>query len=106
MNAKKELLESLEWNSIVFAEIMYNWEYRQPEYNTYFFLEENYTSSELDKFLKSLDFEYDDWYWCQYIHWVVSLSDWSWLDRYAYDWSESWVRNIKPTQMWISRFKS
>lgn len=54
------------------------------------------TIEEWDKFLKSLDFEYDDGYGSQILYGTVWLNDGTWLSRGEYDGSEWWELNVCP----------
>ena len=93
MNAKKELQSMLEWKSILCAKLTYN---PTASNKTIFILRSEYTEKSLNIFIDSLDFEYDDWFWIQYLFWFVWFTDWTWLSRYEYDGSEEYYLHIIP----------
>jgi hypothetical protein len=49
-----------------------------------------------NKFLKSIDFEYDSWYWGQVLFGNIRLDDWTRLERWEYDWSEWRSHKVCP----------
>lgn len=59
-------------------------------------LREGYSSDELEEFLESLDFDYDDGYGTQELFGFVWFTDGSWLGRHEYDGSESWEHHVSP----------
>ena len=94
INAKKELLNKLILNNkyIIAAKLCYIDsvdEYQDVQIN--FNLKLNSSKEEYDKFLNSLDFEYDDGFGCQYIYGIVWLNNEEWLERWEYDGSEGWT---------------
>jgi hypothetical protein len=59
-------------------------------------LKEGYSDAELDAFLDSLDFEYENGYGCQELFGTVWLNDGTWLERGEYDGSEWWEHRVCP----------
>jgi len=55
-----------------------------------------YTESDYNNFLKSIDFEYDSWYWSQELFGNIRLDDWTRLERWEYDWSEWREHKVCP----------
>ena len=68
-------------------EIREHWKQRQ--------LKKWYLKEDLENFLESLNFEYDNWFWWQRIYWYIVFNDWTRIERHEYDWSE-W-REYKET---------
>lgn len=93
MNAKKELLETLEAKKIKCASITYGC-YRIEEQKIN--LKVGYNEEQFSEFLSSLDFDYDDGYGTQKLHGIVWLEDGTWLSRGEYDGSEWWIHNQLP----------
>jgi len=56
----------------------------------------NYTNEELEDFLHSLDFNYDNGFGSQELGGIVWLKNDSWLSRGEYDGSEWWQLNMLP----------
>ncbi len=89
INAKQELLKELiTKDEIVCAFIKCN--------NSVFFLKKNYTEDELNNFLHSLNFNYDDGYGIQTLYGTVWLRNKEWLERLEYDGLEWWERKGYP----------
>ncbi len=59
-------------------------------------LKENWNNDEWLMFLESLNFNYDNGFGSQDLFGVVWFKDGSWLERYEYDGSESWVLKRTP----------
>ena len=100
MNSKQELLDVIERlsdNHIVCAEISYKncWDY-DSEAKT-FTLKAFHTPEELESFLNSLDFTYDDGFGGQELFGTVWLTNGIWLSRGEYDGSEWWEIHSYPT---------
>ena len=58
--------------------------------NQTFCLYTDYTHQELDQFLNSINFDYDNGYGEQYVFGTIWLEDGTWLNRFEYDGSEEW----------------
>lgn len=59
-------------------------------------LRKGYTPEDLEAFLNSMDFEYDNGYGLQEIGGIVVFTDGSWLTRGEYDGSEWWENHQLP----------
>lgn len=97
INAKYELLKLVKETEIVAASIHHEKNYK--EYEEEFFnieLRKNHTQEELDNFLNSLNFEYDNGYGCQHLFGYVWLENNQWLERVEYDGSEYWINTTVP----------
>ena len=92
INAKEELLKKAGNARIVWAKVYVEWEDREDS-----ILKPNHTQKELEEFLNSLDFVYNNGYGTDYIGGTVMLSDGSWLERREYDGSEWWEKRHLPT---------
>ena len=57
---------------------------------------ENYTTWDMQEFLKGLDFRYDHGYGSQELFGTIWFSDGSWADRHEYDGAERWVHRKLP----------
>ena len=88
MNAKEELLRSTKGIEIICAEIKY--------IDLKIYLKFGYTEEEFIKFLKLLDFNYDNGYGGQELYGKVWLGDNAWLERGEYDGSEWWSYKKLP----------
>ena len=64
--------------------------------NVEYILPTNYTADEYDKFLQTIDFEYDNGFGGQEIYGVVIYDDKSWSERGEYDGSEWWEYKSLP----------
>lgn len=60
-------------------------------------LKENWSNGDWLRLLYALNFNYDDGFGRQMIFGFVWFKDGSWLERYEYDGSESWVYKKTPT---------
>lgn len=92
-NAKEELLEivkalKIKCVSIQIAEWITG--------NINYILPLNYTNKQYNKFIKSLDFEYDAGYGGQELFGNVWFEDGTWLERGEYDGSEWWDHKVIP----------
>ena len=56
----------------------------------------NYSEQEYNKFLNSLDFNYNNGFGLQELDGLVWLEDNTWLSRGEYDGSEWWIHNVIP----------
>jgi hypothetical protein len=100
-NAKEELSPFLtESNKVLCATITY-----EKNGNNYFttdkgfkkiILKKNYTSTEYEEFLNSLDFNYDCGYGGQELFGTVWFENGTWLERGEYDGSEWWKNCVVP----------
>jgi CRISPR/Cas system-associated endonuclease/helicase Cas3 len=87
MNAKKELLEHIEYREVKYVRAI---------------LERSYDNREtiegtLDEVLPKLDFDYDSGYGSQYMEGVIWYSDGTWSERGEYDGSEWWEHRECPS---------
>ena len=98
MNAKEELLGKMqqleEWlggTKIICASINIDpygyWDDEEPKPHI---LRQGHTPLELEEFLNSLDFEYNNGYGSQELYGTVWFTNGIWMDRYEYDGSEHW----------------
>ena len=56
----------------------------------------DYTKEELENFLASINFNYNNSYGTQYLQGTLWFSDGTWADRREYDGSEWWEHNERP----------
>lgn len=95
INAKDELIKAVVAVSrIKCATISYN-----PRYDSTYSpinLRLGHSKHELNTFLSSIDFEYDNGYGCQELCGTVWLNDNTWLERGEYDGSEWWDHHVCP----------
>ena len=68
----------------------------KPVFDKIVTLKENWSNDEWLAFLEGLRFNYDDGFGSQHLFGVVWFKDGSWLERYEYDGSESWVFKRPP----------
>ena len=95
-NAKIELLEALENKAVLkCAKIIISKTWNAKGIKEYK-LKLNYNKRDLEDFLKSIDFEYDNGYGGQELFGTLWLEDGTWLSRDEYDGSEWWEHNILP----------
>ena len=100
-NAKKELLDLLRGKSKVkCAEIKHERVYyasdELKEQTKLSSLPVGYTQEQWDKFMDSLDFNYNAGWGLQELYGLIWLEDGRWCDRGEYDGSEWWTYNIRP----------
>jgi len=88
-NAKDEFIEQTKDLRVKCARIEFVVSYDMDE-NELYILKTGYNDVEYEKFLESLDFEYDNGYGSQKLFGLVWFDDGSWLERYEYDGSEQW----------------
>lgn len=101
-NAKEEFLRTIENcnDKIKCAQIMH--EIDVNDFNTYslsyytYSLRVGYTQKEYDRFVDSLDFEYDAGYGGQELFGNIWMEDGSWFERAEYDGSEWWTYKSTP----------
>lgn len=96
MNAREELLEAVKesGSTIKCADIKQDhFRLDTPIRHT---LPVGHSTYKRNKFLASLDFDYDNSYGLQFLHGTVWLEDGTWLSRGEYDGSEWWVHNVLP----------
>lgn len=96
MNAKEELLRILSDNNLEIkcASIDLNPDYEDEK--EVYDLKLNYTDEEYQKFIESLNFEYNNGFGGQELFGIVWLKDGTWLSRGEYDGSEWWEHNVLP----------
>ena len=90
-NVKNEFLDITKGLSVVCAIIHHSDRYSYDEYvapKIKLFV--NYTEKDWDRFLKSLDFTYDNDYGSQELYGIIWCKDGIWIDRSEYDGSEWW----------------
>lgn len=95
MNARRELEQIVEAHNskILCAHIAMDHYTMDPE--LILKLKVGYSEEEFDKFMKSLDFEYDAGYGMQELDGLVWLDN-GWLERGEYDGSEWWAFKSRP----------
>ena len=59
-------------------------------------LKEGYTEADLNTFLNTLNYDYDEDYGRQELFGIVFMKDGSWWTRAEYDGSEWWTKNTVP----------
>ena len=102
MNAKEEFLNEIKSvNSKVHCAIIeYNPYHNETETgkgtNGTRLLTTGWDDHDLEEFLNSLDFEYDDGYGTQELFGNIWYEDGTWSDRDEYDGSENWRYNRSP----------
>ena len=95
-NAKTELLNTLENKPRVkCAKLITGYEWDEDD-QTLYLLKVGYTEKELEDFLKSIDFDYDNGFGEQNLFGTLWFEDGTWLSRGEYDGSEWWEYNIVP----------
>ena len=92
MNAKEELLGTLEGYGVEMLCASVYFEYYDEEIN----LQIGYTPVEYKSFLNALDREYDDGYGHQQLFGIVWLPNKIWLSRYEDNGFECWQLNRVP----------
>jgi len=96
-NAKEEFLRVTllhkEFNKVKCAQITH--ECGMDKYHTYS-LRVGYTQEEYDKFVDSLDFEYDAGHGEQELFGYIWIKDGTWYEREEYDGSEWWEYKSTP----------
>ena len=95
-NAKKELIKYIPNGYLIDCAQIMNGNSWDDEYDKIVNLKKNYSSEDYEKFLESLNFEYDSGYGSQELHGFVWFSDGSWMERSEYDGSEWWVHKSRP----------
>lgn len=101
MNAKEELIKTIDVNFIKCARIQKEEEY-DYELGGYLPLDAielkvNHTYGELHQFLELLNFNYNNGYGGQELFGNVWMNDGTWLERGEYNGSEWWEHKICPT---------
>lgn len=95
MNAKKELMDMSNGQTIKCAHIQYRQYWGNTPKNLHT-LKIGHTKKELILFLNSLDFEYDNDYYGQLLYGYVWFDDGTWLERGKYNGSEWWEHKACP----------
>jgi hypothetical protein len=93
MNAKQEFLMTTGGLHVLCAIISY---YPTWGNGTTINLKVGYTEEEYQRFLKNLDFEYDNGYGTQHLFGTIWCDSGVWYDRHEYDGSECWSGNVYP----------
>ena len=94
-NAKEELLDNLKKAAKVKCAHIYRDIIEENNGND-IVLKVGYTPEDFEKFLESLNFEYDQGYGVQELYGTVWLEDNTWLRRAEYDGSEWWEHYKLP----------
>ena len=95
MNAKLEFLEEIKGKKLICAKIGID----RKNYGgkiKWYTLKDSHTKEDLETFLGSLDFDYDDGFGSQELFGTILFID-SYSDRYEYDGSEHWENHKMPT---------
>lgn len=105
-NAKEELVRVVSHTdgNITCAVIKHHRGYSEAEHRTYV-LSEGHSTVELDAFLDSLDFNYNNGFGGQELFGTVWLTDGTWMERGEYDGSEWWEHRERPSIPEELRFK-
>lgn len=93
-NAKREFLDHVLEREVLCAYITFGWDEDKPEDQMN--LKINYTSTDYEAFLISLDFNYDEGFGGQTLFGTIWYKDGTWSSRGEYDGSEWWEHNIVP----------
>ena len=96
INAKAELHATLPEGLYIIAAVVEYLPYRRKGVNKTVLLPKGHTAEQLEVFIDSLDFDYDNGYGTQELYGTVWLSDGSWLMRGEYDGSEWWEHLFPP----------
>ena len=86
-NCKEEFLNETKDLEILCAEI-------EREVSTK--LQVNFLNSELEEFLKLIDFDYNAGFGCQQVYGTIWYKDGTWSERSEYDGSEWWEHRKAP----------
>lgn len=94
MNAKEEFLKRITGFKVICATVDLGdcWD----DNKTIFNLKPKYTEDEYQKFINSLDFNYNDGYGRQNLFGTIWCEDGVWMDRGEYDGSEWWDVHSYP----------
>lgn len=98
-NAKQELYRVLEINKLTLEDIKCAYlETLNNDFEKNFLCKLNlyYTDTDLEKFINSLDINYDSSWGTQELYGIIWLKDGTWLSRGEYDGSEWWIYNKCP----------
>ena len=96
MNTKVEFLKHIADRKVLCAEIIKGRYYLDPEDRYNFRLKPNYSEKDYKKFLRSLNFEYDNGYGGQELYGTIWYDDGSWSERGEYEGSEWWEHKKCP----------
>lgn len=96
INAKDELLKFLQDNNLVLSSASLADDDFYPE--NHYILYPKYTKREMNAFLKSIDFLYDNGYGRQELYGELWFTDGTWAERYEYDGAECWVHRKRPDE--------
>ena len=98
INAKKEFLDEVKGLRVRCAEVFIGFQPwpEEEDLRPVYRLKENYTSSDYEAFLDSLDFEYDDGFGSQELFGTIWYVGGTWSDRREYDGSEWWKHQKRP----------
>ena len=95
-NARKEFESSFNILNIKCAIVQTFNGYEEEDCSKDVQLKVGHTPEELERFLQTLDFDYDDGYGSQQLYGTVWLKDGTWGSRGEYDGSEWWEYNKLP----------
>ena len=95
INAKQELLSTIEEKDVLCAYIEYDYDWDEPHKKIS--LKRGYREDEWEAFLQQLDFLYNDGYGGQLLFGTIWFTDGTWADRAEYDGSEWWVIRQIPS---------
>lgn len=93
-NAKQEFLKFVDGLKVVCAEI--GTDSIDGDGGPIYYLKCNHTQEDYEKFLDSLDFEYDDGYGLQFLYGTIWFLNGTWGTRGEYDGSEWWEIHSRP----------
>lgn len=91
-NAKDEFIETIKDYKVLWAYI----ERRDCIDDEITLLKPFYTKEDYEKFLKDINFIYDDGYGSQEVFGVIACDKRIWFDRREYDGSEWWEKHVYP----------
>lgn len=94
INARDEFLDHTKGRVIKCA--MFNFRHRYDEEPLIFSLPVGYTDAQRKKFLRALDFEYEDGYGSQMLFGTIWYEDGTWSERDDYDGNEWWILRVVP----------
>lgn len=94
-NCKNEFLIDTNGKDILCAEIKYSPTYDEKE-DKKTVLKIGYSATDLDLFLRCIDFNYDSGYGGQKVYGTVWYKDGTWSERCEYDGSEWWEYKKVP----------
>jgi hypothetical protein len=96
MNAKQEFLDLIKGLTVVAVEINLDTFGMPSGMPTDYDLKEGHSITELEEFLDSFDFDYDEDYGTQHIYGTVWFESGMWAERGEYNGSEWWSLKYRP----------